>query len=373
MQEKKYKISIIVNDFSKLGGVEKVTSNLSFLFLDNNLPLHSIISLSQEYKKSKIEYPEALTIEVIKDPDKIIDYILKNNIGYIIYQLQELDQACFICEKIKSKVRYLKIYFILHNTPFLYLKRLLPNVSFLDPLRELKMNLYTKYKNLFFFKKALLLCDKFILLSPENMKEFKSIFTKNTDSKIDYIYNPSSYSYYSDIKDKQNIITYLGRLAVGKRVLETVKIIAPLLKYYNWKFIILGDGDERSRIQEFINEQNISNVKLLGSVSNVNEYLVKSKITVLYSLFEGLPTSLLEAGFCENALVASNSKGGVKDIIKNGGNGYIVEDDNELFKKIQNLILDEKLLKNMQKNNVFLKDKFSNESILRKWETILKL
>lgn len=329
--------------------------------------------MSQEYKKSKIEYPEALTIEVIKDPDKIIDYILKNNIGYIIYQLQELDQACFICEKIKSKVRYLKIYFISHSTPFLYLKRLLPNVSFLDPLRELKMNLYTKYKNLFFFKKALLLCDKFILLIPENMKEFKSIFTKNIDSKIDYIYNPSSYSYYSDIKDKQNIITYLGRLDWEKRVLKTVKILYHLLESHNWSFFILGEGTEREDIQKFVNDKNISNVKLLGSVSNVNEYLIKSKITVLYSLFEGLPTSLLEAGFCENALIASNSKGGVKDIIKNGENGYIVENDDELFEKIQILFSDEKLLKTMQKNNIFLKNKFSNKNIVEKWETILNL
>jgi glycosyltransferase involved in cell wall biosynthesis len=92
------------------------------------------------------------------------------------------------------------------------------------------------------------------------------------------------------------------------------------------------------------------------------------------SYTEGLPTSILEASLCKNAIIATNV-GGTNEIITNNQNGYLIEPKNiELLKdKIINLI------KNSAKRQIFsknackyVKENFSWNKSIKKYLNFLK-
>lgn len=83
------------------------------------------------------------------------------------------------------------------------------------------------------------------------------------------------------IEEKKDWLVYAGRLAPMKRVFLTVQLLHPILERYpNWTYYILGDGEEFNCIRDYINKHHISNIKLMGIVDNVNDYLKQSKISI---------------------------------------------------------------------------------------------
>ena len=63
-----------------------------------------------------------------------------------------------------------------------------------------------------------------------------------------------------------------------------------------WKWIVLGDGEQREMIEALIKEYKLEDKLILkGNVSNVEYYYKESSIFVMTSRFEGLPMVLLEA------------------------------------------------------------------------------
>lgn len=365
------KIAICLNDYSQLGGVEKVTSNLMKLFIDNNIPLHSVISFSKANQESKVSYPSSVPIYIL-DIDKASQFVYENEISYVVIQVQNLKQSYDFAKKINAK--NVKIIFVLHSTPFAYTKYFLKVDSFSRFKGFVKTNIFTKYKSLFLFKRMIEMSHKFLMVGQVAEQEIKSLLPNEYHEKIGYIYNPTSYQYRIVESDKENIIIYAGRLAVEKRVLHTIKVLRDVLnKYPTWQYLILGEGVEKDEIQEYIECNKLGNVKLLGRVENVDDFLKKSKICILYSLFEGMPTSLLEASFCDNVLISSNSKGGAKDIIEHNVNGYIVDSDKDLAEKVEFLMNDDITLQQMMQSNKSVNAKFNNNIIINEWRRALEI
>ena len=71
---------------------------------------------------------------------------------------------------------------------------------------------------------------------------------------------------------------------------------------------------------------------------------------------EGLPTSILEAGLMGNSVITS-LQGGIKEIINDGINGLIVNDEDELLYKLEYLILHKDIRLKLSKQ---LKEKILN-------------
>jgi len=101
------------------------------------------------------------------------------------------------------------------------------------------------------------------------------------------------------------------------------------------KFIIIGEGPEREKLQQQINKLQINNVHLLGSIENANQYLTAFDIFVLPSRKEGLPYTLLEALSANLPIIATNV-GGIPEIIENEKTGLVSPVSSELL--AQNLI-----------------------------------
>lgn len=93
----------------------------------------------------------------------------------------------------------------------------------------------------------------------------------------------------------------------------------------NSELWLLGDGDLRTNIMEYIKNNSIEGVTLYGNVSNVYDYLLKADVFLLTSLYEGLPLCLLEALSVGLPIVSTNV-GGICDIIENNYNGFLVNE-----------------------------------------------
>ncbi|ENV34778.1 glycosyltransferase [Acinetobacter gerneri] len=362
-------VVIIMNDYTKMGGVEKVTSNLSKLFMSSNIKLFGIISLNQEFNEPKIQYPVEMPI-FLMSIEEIQKFIQENKITHVIIQTQLLKETVEILKEIKElKV---KKFPILHNTPYAYLNYFYEKNNLKGFLKYLKMILVTKQRSMYFFRKIVELSDKFLLVSKKAEIELKSILPIKFHNKISYIYNAQDIQKENNVNfNKENIIVYAGRLAYDKQVFKAIQLLEPILKNNSdWSVEILGDGPEREIIEKFIIDNNINNIFLRGSVDNVFEYLSRSKISFLYSLYEGLPTSMLEASICKNVLIGSSSKGGISDIIENNVNGFIVENDSDFVKKIESLIENDILNTNLRNGNSIVLKKFNNTRILESWEKL---
>ena len=141
---------------------------------------------------------------------------------------------------------------------------------------------------------------------------------------------------------------------------------AKKLKDKKIEFIIIGGDDELDEFNKLIESSGLSNIKYLGKVSHkeLHKHYYNADVFFMPSLSEGLPNAMLEAASMELALLGSG-KGGIRDIIVDGKNGYYVrEPDSGFFtEKILHLYNNPDLLKSMKKHaRKHMKDKF-------KWET----
>lgn len=157
--------------------------------------------------------------------------------------------------------------------------------------------------------------------------------------------------YIKKEKDKV-VITYIGRMIEEKGVLKLINIFKKLEeKYNNLELNLAGSGPILEKI--IAENQNQKNINILGKISHdeVLKLLGRTNIFVNPSSFsEGLPTSILEAGMMECAVVAT-PMGGTTEIISNNNLGYICGfEEPEIQEKIEKLVINPEEVKKLGKN-----------------------
>lgn len=142
----------------------------------------------------------------------------------------------------------------------------------------------------------------------------------------------------------------------------------------NIKVTVCGDGPSLNTYQELNRRIGNQNVTFLGRVkpNEVNEYLRKTDILVLASLYEGLSHTLLEAISYGKPCLASNI-GGNPEVIVHGYNGLLFDPYNheELRNQIVKLKQDEEYYNELALNAKESSLKFDMESNYQKIEELL--
>lgn len=164
---------------------------------------------------------------------------------------------------------------------------------------------------------------------------------------------------------KEKIVVTVGRLIPTKNIDQLIRIFS-LINKPNWRLFIIGGNAKKMELISEYNKQVESlqmqgKIFLLGEQKNIIPYLAKSSIFAFTSSSEGFPNALAEAIAAQLPVIAYDCVAGPSDLIKNGKNGFLIEENNEkLFK--ENL---ERLM-----NSEELRNQFSNASkeILKKFE-----
>jgi glycosyltransferase involved in cell wall biosynthesis len=84
-----------------------------------------------------------------------------------------------------------------------------------------------------------------------------------------------------------------------------------------------------------------SNIFMLGNIANAENYVEKADIFILPTNYEGLPVTIIEAMAHGKPVVASDV-GGMRELVKDGENGFVVENSAVAFAKKIKIILDNK-------------------------------
>lgn len=362
------KVMFFLKDYSLMGGIERVTANLIKAFLSNNINVFGIWSLENQNTSPFFEYDKSLEVIINPNYKDLYTYALINKVDYIIVQNGDIYLGNKISVMFKGSD--VKVISVIHTSFYHWIQKYYIK-DFADILRYFKMFFWTRYKSKFLMKKLINNSAYTLFVSKNCMMEVKDIFPE-INYKIGYIYNISMNSKIDiDINNKENLIVFVGRLEREKQVFKTVKILAPLLvKNKDWKYLIIGEGSERKDIEDFLTEKKVDNIICLGAIHNVNEIFRKSKICLLYSFYEGLPTVLLEAAQNNNALLAYNGNGGSSDIVVPELNGYLIDEDIQLYNKVKYLINNPDILEKMMFSNLNY-NKFFEKNIIIQWQNLL--
>ena len=119
-----------------------------------------------------------------------------------------------------------------------------------------------------------------------------------------------------------NIVT-VCRLSKEKNLSEILQAIN-ILQNKNIFLNIIGEGSEKLSLKREINNLNLNDqIKFHGKISDVTNILKKNHLYVNSSYFEGFPNSVVEAANMGIPVIASQSHGGINEILSHGKNGTI--------------------------------------------------
>ena len=120
-------------------------------------------------------------------------------------------------------------------------------------------------------------------------------------------------------------VIYSGRLVKEKNVASLIDIWSKVInEHRDAHLIILGEGPEKQYLENLSGE----NIRFIGQVDNVHQYLKAGDLFILPSMTEGFSNSLLEAMACELPVIATRV-GGAPEIINHMHNGILISPDSK--------------------------------------------
>lgn len=180
----------------------------------------------------------------------------------------------------------------------------------------------------------------------------KAFYINNAISPLQEKYNLMIEKKWPD-----EYICTVGRPSYQKNIELMVLVLSKVAKTHNIHLVIMGVGHHSDRlfaVKKLINALNLNkNVTLIEWTDreNILHIIQNSKFYISTSRYEGMPYSVIESMCLGKPCVVSNCDGN-KDVVIDGYNGYLINDENiEKYKeKIINLLEDIELLNILSKN-----------------------
>jgi len=159
-------------------------------------------------------------------------------------------------------------------------------------------------------------------------KFVKEDFEKECKFKnIQVIYNGidlEKYEFQKKIIKKIRKILFAGRFEKRKGIMELLKVFQILKKQYPYlELIIAGDGALRNEMEDYICDNHLEGVKLIGYIKNIPSFLGDGDLFVVPSYYEGFGIVIIEAMAVGIPVIATNVTA-IPEIIQDGRNGFLI-------------------------------------------------
>lgn len=231
---------------------------------------------------------------------------------------------------------------------------------------------FLRYK----YKNDLKYSNKFVVLGKALIDDLEKLYGKKYEKKVISIPNPSKYSGLKPEQyEKEKCAVYVGRFSKEKRIEKIVTIWSNLSEQGicdDWTLYLVGNGDTYNYISELVNNIGIKNIVLMGT-SDPLEIYEKSRILLLTSSYEGFSMVVVEA--MQNACVpvVMNTYSNCKEIVTDGYDGVLTEDDDNKFEaKLKMILKDDKKMLEMSKNAVHSSKRFEIAYIANIWDKLFE-
>ncbi len=172
----------------------------------------------------------------------------------------------------------------------------------------------------------------------------------------------------------EKLLIHISNFRKLKRVEDVIKIFQKVSKEVPSKLLLIGDGPDRQRVEEYCREVcGCTDVRFLGRQDAVEELLAVADLFLMPSASESFGLAALEAMACEVPVISSNV-GGIPEVNIHGQTGFLsdVGDVADMSKNALLLLKDEALLKEFKQNALLQAKRFSLENILPEYEAYYK-
>jgi glycosyltransferase involved in cell wall biosynthesis len=218
----------------------------------------------------------------------------------------------------------------------------------------------------------------------KNITEFRSAApgVKLFNKRVYYI--PNAISFHSEdehpahdsrlsFEPKGYVIGSAGRLTKQKGFTYLIDSIPQVLnRYPNLDLVIMGEGELRTQLEAQVSKLGITtHVHFLGKRGDVYKILSMMDLFVLPSLWEGLPTVILESMSMGIPVIGSNISG-ITDLIQDGITGWLTPAGNSaaLAERIINVLGDSLGRRRISQNAMTSCKNFSINIISNQYEEL---
>lgn len=190
--------------------------------------------------------------------------------------------------------------------------------------RNIDRKIYTKYNDLVF-------------VSNDNMKKFQEVYSNISEKRMHVIYNyidsrlviEKSQEHVVFGHDGEKKFVIVCRLVEQKALDRLIRIHSKLIKKgYNHKFYIIGEGPEKDRLDNLIEQENVrESFILLGKKENPYPYMKEADYFCLLSYFEGYGMVLEEAKILNKKIIITDTA--ARECVQQYKNCIILDNDEE--------------------------------------------
>lgn len=129
----------------------------------------------------------------------------------------------------------------------------------------------------------------------------------------------------------------IGRLERQKGYTRILNSLAKL--QIQFKYTIIGQGPMENELKDLAYSLGlVDKIDFIPYTNQIQEHLAESDVYLQGSYVEGFPNALLESCSVGLPAVVYNAKGGINEIIEDGLNGYIVDDEKSFIIHLQKVI-----------------------------------
>lgn len=180
---------------------------------------------------------------------------------------------------------------------------------------------------------------------------------------------PFSVETASLLENKRMIM--VGRLSVEKGYERIVPLAKKLMQDFpDWKIDIFGNGDLKEEILKLYEKNGLKNVFLKAPTKDIKQEYLNSSLHLITSYNEAMPMVILEAQNCGLPVIGYYCEG-TASLIKNGETGFVVENEEEFYDKMKQMIQNKTLRIDMGKRARMESQKYSIENIEKQWKELL--
>lgn len=372
------------------GGTERITARIS-----NGLRLRGHNCYSAYKSPISKDFPLTEFEDYINvRNESLVYFLISHQINVIIVQKMTRD-VINIRKIIKENRINCKIISVLHFNPgyeelkisWRYALRSLKISNIIsDKLKGLiRIGLFPFYKLLYplrnkeLYRTVYNYSDKVVLLSNRFVNEYKEYANIKDDQKFETIPNALSFDNYLEtekLNDKKKQVLIVSRLdEIQKRISMSIRIWAALEKdseLTDWQLKIVGHGEAETNYKKMVKDLGLKRISFEGRQNPLN-YYKESSIFMMTSAYEGWGLTLTEAQQMGCVPIAFDSYSSVYDIIDNGKNGYIIENNNleDYICKMKILMKNNILRNNMAHQAILSSKRFELPHIIDSWENLI--
>lgn len=220
-----------------------------------------------------------------------------------------------------------------------------------------------------YYYKSKKIYDKKIdsIITPSYFYKEKLVQDGIPQNKIETIHNFIDVNLYDLKTENEEYALYIGRLTKEKGILNLIEAFS---KIEGKKLYIAGEGPEKDKVKQYIEDNKLNDkIILLGflNTEEVKEKIRKCTFVVVPSIwYENCPYSILETLAIGKPIIGANIAG-IPELVRDSETGMLFNNTEELYEKMKTLFENKELVETLGKNaKEFARREFSKEQYYNK-------